>query len=157
RDIRWPSSSPRRWGCSGREVTFEDRRPSRAGCRRGGGCMSRRRPELFLFATFLAVSTSPVLAQGPDTPDPGARDARRAAVNASLPQEFGPLCCSILQIPSAAFQNFQTFWSPAAGGYLYPVDPGPSYSWAPVQLPTGVVVTFIDLYYDDTDGSNNID
>jgi hypothetical protein len=109
------------------------------------------------FSLLLAVTASAALAQAAGAPDPGSRDARRAAVNASLPEEFGPLCCSILQIPAAACQNFQTFWSPAGGGYLYPVDPGSSYCWAPVELPTGVVVTFIDLYYDDTDASSDVD
>src|SRR6185369_1846696 len=99
----------------------------------------------------LVLGSSAALAQAAGAADPGSRDARRAAVNATLPDDFGPACCSILQIPAAACQNFQTFWSPAGGGYLYPVDPGSSFCWAPVELPTGVVVTFIDLYYDDTD------
>ena len=42
-------------------------------------------------------------------------------------------------------------------GYLYPsVYTGPKQFWAPVQLPTGAHVVFLDLYYYDTEAASDL-
>ncbi len=69
------------------------------------------------------------------------------------PDYFGTACCQIMQIPAAAF-------SPLAGavaatssfGYLFSNDAF-AYFWAPVILPTGARIVFLDLYYYDNSGT----
>lgn len=102
-------------------------------------------------------------AQGvPSRPNGSAAEHRRervaavAALHRSIgrPDLAGLQCCSILQIPAAAF-------APTSSGVTYQHD-GNGYIhaltlslndpefWAPVQLPTGSVVVYLDLYYHDT-------
>jgi hypothetical protein len=108
-----------------------------------------------LFATLLASFLAEIaMAQGlgPPSRDSAAiakDEERRALVNRGLPAEFGPLCCSILQIPASAFQTWEGGWTWSSTGYLY--SPIAGTAWAPVQLPTGSVVAYLDLYYDDQD------
>lgn len=69
------------------------------------------------------------------------------------PNDFGTDCCQILQIPAAAFSTVDG--AVAAGesslGYLYPSSFGGTFDfWAPVLLPTGARIVFLDLYYYDT-------
>ncbi len=71
----------------------------------------------------------------------------------SDPDYFGTDCCQIMQIPAAAFSPFDG--AVAAGestlGYLYASAFGGFYDfWAPVILPTGARIVFLDLYYYDT-------
>ncbi len=68
------------------------------------------------------------------------------------PDYFGTDCCQIMQIPAAAFtptdgaEGASTIY-----GYLYPSSFGGPYDfWAPVILPTGARIVFLDLYYEDT-------
>jgi hypothetical protein len=114
-----------------------------------------------LFAALVAGFLARIaMAQGlgPPSRDSAAiakDEERRALVNRGLPAEFGPLCCSILQIPASAFQAVSGAgsWVWSSTGYLY--APPFGISWAPVQLPTGSVVAYLDLYYDDQDPSQD--
>ncbi len=114
---------------------------------------------LALSAVVVGIATQ-ARAQAVGAPDPTSEASmaeRRAAVLRNAPSEFGLSCCSILQIPAAACQPFGGItFSASAGGYLYP-SAGPSICWAPVELPTGVIVVFIDLYFDDSDVGSDID
>lgn len=83
----------------------------------------------------------------------------RASHGGLGPEHFGVQCCQITQIPAAAF-------TPADGelwrgvndfpflGYIYPASGG--VLWAPVQLPSGVEIVFLDLYYYDSEDLNSI-
>jgi hypothetical protein len=78
------------------------------------------------------------------------------------PRDYGVDNINILQIPAAAFV-------PTSSQIGYQFDPTFGYLWAtsntsglntvfqaPVTLPTGSLITFVDLYYDDADASNDI-
>jgi hypothetical protein len=76
------------------------------------------------------------------------------------PEQFGAQCCQITQVPSAAFVPFNggETWSSAGFGYIYPstLTPGSVQLWAPVLLPSGVEIQFVDLFYYDSDAVNDI-
>jgi hypothetical protein len=86
----------------------------------------------------------------------------RETHNGASPEEFGIQCCQITQIPISAFTNFSNgeVWEaePFLFGFKYPVAFGTQLFslWAPVQLPSGVVIAFVDLYYYDIDAANDI-
>lgn len=120
-----------------------------------------------------ATETSTGLAMS-QTMSPGARSAMEAridAVNTRFreehgghdPSEFGLQCCQITQIPAAAFSlrdpaNFS--YSFTGPGYMY-LSSGSITSvaqfWAPVTLPTGALVSYLDLYYWDNNPSFNME
>jgi hypothetical protein len=79
----------------------------------------------------------------------------RASHGGMRPEQFGVQCCQVTQIPAAAFtpQGAGETWSTTLFGYIYPVTfgSGPYNLWAPVMLPSGVEIQFLDLYYYDTD------
>ena len=135
----------------------------------------------FVIGLALVSIASMAIAAGPDhpvrsstaTPSGSAAQIRQAKIdafnahfrathNGAAPEQFGIQCCQITQIPVSAFTSWNNgeAWDQESfgQGYKYPVTfGGDSYSlWAPVQLPSGVVVTFVDLYYYDLDPSFNI-
>jgi hypothetical protein len=71
------------------------------------------------------------------------------------PEQFGVQCCQITQIPSGAFVPVgDALWVALAYGYKYRQS-GASVN-AVVQLPSGVEIQFLDLYYYDADPVNDI-
>jgi hypothetical protein len=85
------------------------------------------------------------------------RAARLAGI--AGPNSFGIACCQITQIPAAAFHPVVSAVpvGDTSLGYLYPSAFGGTYDfWAPVILPSGVHLKYIDLYYYDTDATNDV-
>ncbi len=73
------------------------------------------------------------------------------------PEQFGAQCCQITQIPAAAFTpTAGSTWSDVANGYLYRSSGSSLSVWAPVQLPSGVEIEYVDLYYYDVDPADDI-
>jgi hypothetical protein len=74
------------------------------------------------------------------------------------PEQFGVQCCQITQIPSAAFtpQAASPGWASNVFGYVYQSDDSSSGVGAPVQLPTGAEIEYLNLYYYDGDATNDI-
>ena len=95
-------------------------------------------------ATEIAVPAGP---QGPGTQE--------------SPADFGTKI-NILQIPASAFQPrcSALAYNYNGSGYMSvtnnPCNFASEVMWAPVTLPTGALVQFLDLYYDDTDAANDI-
>jgi len=70
------------------------------------------------------------------------------------PRDYGVGNVNILQIPAAAFVPFNTTWTHDANGYFFPVTSSTiAHAWAPLQLPSGASIQYVDLYYDDTDAT----
>jgi hypothetical protein len=108
----------------------------------------------------LLASVFPGLAQAqapqasaPDSPA-AIHQRQKAALAGYLPSDFGPNCCAILQIPAAAFHPLGGWGSWSNTGYVYAT--GGTTAIAPVQLPTGSIIVYLDLYYDDTDPSSDM-
>jgi hypothetical protein len=74
------------------------------------------------------------------------------------PGAFGTTGDSLLNIPAAAFvpRGSAIAWTYAGAGYIYQTSDFIEPFWAPVDLPTGAVVTGIGLYFDDTDADDDI-
>jgi hypothetical protein len=124
--------------------------------------MSSRARLLALLAAglgFASSSSAQWVVAHPPHPDPAAQAAAAARQRevASHPEQFGLLCCQILQVPAAAFSLID----PAVDGTMTE-GTGTAYEtlnagsfdakvWAPLTLPTGVVIDFLDLYYYDLD------
>jgi hypothetical protein len=88
-----------------------------------------------------------------------AEAAFRATHGGRAPEEFGLQCCQITQIPAQAFvpETGGGFWELQLGLYIARTTVGASsLLWAPVSLPTGTYIVYLDLYYKDTDPANNI-
>src|SRR5262249_34048782 len=112
---------------------------------------------------------APALSQ-PQTASPSDRQAaaehrrqRVEAANALLQVRgqtlpAGPLCCTILQIPAAAFHPFSSAvtWAYDGNGYVHALTLGSDiYQFrAPVSLPTGTLIMYLDLYYYNNTTSN---
>jgi hypothetical protein len=81
----------------------------------------------------------------------------RASHGGMDPEQFGVQCCQVTQIPAAAFSwpGGGAWGGDASLGYIFPVA-APLKLWAPVMLPSGVELEFLDLYYYDDDAANNI-
>ena len=78
----------------------------------------------------------------------------RAAHGGMGPEQFGVQCCQITQIPAAAFTptSGDDVWIYTAAGYMSPDSVYlPTNLQAPVMLPSGVEIQFMDLYYYDLD------
>ena len=73
------------------------------------------------------------------------------------PEQFGAQCCQITQIHAADFTTFSDPWLFFDDGYLYR-SAGSVFGdeWTPVQLPSGVEIEYLDLYYYDSDVANDI-
>ena len=105
-----------------------------------------------LAVAVVALATSAAWAVGPEGADPGA-SAPPGAVGADVGTGW-----NILQIPAAAF-------TPRGGsngdysGFGYITWAGPQFSafWAPVFLPSGVGIGYLNLYAYDTNTSNDIE
>ena len=76
------------------------------------------------------------------------------------PEQFGVQCCQIMQIPAAAFAPYhdEPEWANDFNGLGYRFRGGNASSrlWAPVLLPSGVEIQYLDLYYYDIDPANDI-
>ncbi|HEY7574865.1 MAG TPA: S-layer homology domain-containing protein [Thermoanaerobaculia bacterium] len=76
---------------------------------------------------------------------------------APTPHDYGVGNVNILQIPAAAFlPTLGGAWTFDANFYFLPATAGAVYALAPVQLPTGSKITHLGVYYDDTDGTNDV-
>jgi hypothetical protein len=72
------------------------------------------------------------------------------------PRDYGAGNINILQIPAAAFVPFNTTWTHDSNGYFFPVTSSLiAHAWAPLELPSGASIEYVDLYYDDTDATND--
>ncbi len=73
------------------------------------------------------------------------------------PEQFGLQCCQITQIPAAAFEEGQPGggWVPSLNGYVFRTASS-SVLWAPVLLPSGVEIQFLDLFHYDSNTTHNI-
>ncbi len=72
------------------------------------------------------------------------------------PRDYGAGNINILQIPAAAFVPFDTTWTHDSWGYFYPTSTNiNAHAWAPLSLPSGANIEYVDLYYDDIDGTND--
>lgn len=105
-----------------------------------------------------------VFAQSPALPNLDVSPSGAGAVSqadvashrAVLPKDYGVGNINILQIPAAAFVPFNTTWTHDDFGYFFPTTDNPiAHAWAPITLPSGSSILFIDLYYNDTDASND--
>jgi S-layer family protein len=96
-----------------------------------------------------------------------AMNERTEAVNAKFraahgglgPEQFGLQCCQITQFPAASFTTKGPggHWDQLELDYLYRPSGSAAYSlWAPVLLPTGVEIEYLDLYYSDSNSSFDI-
>ncbi len=126
-----------------------------------------------LLTATLAVAQGapPAAAPAPPSQSPAARAALAARVeefNARFrethgglgPEQFGIQCCQILQIPAAAFtpRSAGEAWSYDANGYMHASTFGTDDDdlWAPVMLPTGSLISWVGLYYFDTNPTYDI-
>jgi len=115
-----------------------------------------------------AVSSLAWLAAAPVCAAPGdSPAAARLADNPqrllrASPRDFGVGTVNILQIPAAAFSPVSTgvsFARDFTNGYLYCSGNTTGVTtvfWAPVSLPTGSLIGFVDLYYYDADASRDM-
>lgn len=74
-------------------------------------------------------------------------------------REFGSATVNIMQIPAASFRPEYSSgkFSWTSVGYFGPdSDSGSGYLWAPLVLPTGVRVCWMNAYYSNTNPSANI-
>ena len=82
----------------------------------------------------------------------------RASHGGKDPEQFGLQCCQITQIPAAAFNPlFNDAWDYTGFGYYYHVSGASNTLEAPVQLPTGVEIEYLDLYYYDASTTHDLD
>jgi len=124
---------------------------------------------LFLISASAAAQMGPTMETSALLASPGVSpEARKAitdrveAVHAKFraahggmgPEQFGVQCCQITQIPAAAFTptSGDDIWVDTAFGYISPDSVFLPYNLrAPVILPSGVEIQFLDLYYYDAD------
>lgn len=93
-----------------------------------------------------------------DAPPPArpAPDIQRdfAAGKHVSPRDYGAGNINILQIPAAAFVPFNCTWTHDNNGYFYPsLSSINVHGWAPLQLPSGAQIQYVDLYYTDGDST----
>jgi hypothetical protein len=96
-------------------------------------------------------------------PDPGVQAAAAEAQRAILagPNQFGTRCCQILQLPESAFHSVDAtaYGSPTYFPYGYLAPMGGSVVaavMAPVILPSGAGLDFLDLFFYDNDANADI-
>lgn len=89
----------------------------------------------------------------------GSQQAIHARRALQAPDQFGTQCCQVLQIPAAAFTPISGAVPTNSGSsddpYVYVSAYGTSFYdlWAPVTLPTGAALDYVDLFYYDADSS----
>lgn len=122
--------------------------------------MERIRPRNLFGCLVLFAAAVSVHAQAPGSEiDLPARPSGPQAPQS--PSDFGTKI-NILQIPAAAFQPRCSGqgYDYSGSGYIYATNNVCTFFnevlWAPVTLPTGAQILFLDLYYDDTDATNDI-
>jgi hypothetical protein len=110
-----------------------------------------------------SVSGAQVFVHG-NHPDPAAQEAAAARQRAirEHPDQFGTACCQVLQIPASSFVPIDRgiageLGVGQSGGYAQIYGGSVAAEvWAPLTLPTGVGVDFLDLYYYDNDATWDI-
>ena len=96
----------------------------------------------------------------------GAKSLPAAQGRPTTPNDFGP-GSFILPIPAADFRPICNYtgisYDVTYNGYIYLVGGSPTGGcslagtfWAPVQLPSGALITKLGLYYDDTDVNEDV-
>jgi hypothetical protein len=112
-------------------------------------------------AAHAQIPASPVHSARPDPAVQEAAAARQREILAH-PEQYGTNCCQILQVPASAFTVIDAAadgtMSEGTGTGYATLNPGSFFTrvWAPLTLPTGVVIDFLDLYYYDTDPVGDI-
>ncbi|HDH04199.1 MAG TPA: S-layer homology domain-containing protein [Nitrospirae bacterium] len=113
-----------------------------------------------ILVVILCFTVSPVFAfdSGPGSEEIGPAGPGVASPfppQSPLPNVFGTHD-NILQIPASAFRprDGSAYSNYSGSGYMYPSASGTW--WAPVTLPAGANVSFLDLYFSDTNASSNI-
>jgi len=104
-------------------------------------------------ASGVLLAASLGLAEGPD-------DGSSPSL-AENPKIFGAQCCATLQIPASAFvpRSSGVTYAYDSVGYVYVTSNGPladEQLWAPVQLPTGVQILSVELFYFDANPSTDM-
>jgi len=96
----------------------------------------------------------PILdAPPPSRPAPDIQKDFAAGKHVS-PRDYGVGNVNILQIPAAAFVPFLTAWTHDGNGYFFPAASNIfAHAWAPLQLPSGALIEYVDLYYSDGDST----
>src|SRR5262249_25926356 len=95
------------------------------------------------------------------THEPAAGQDSAPSQRPPTPRDFGVGNANILQIPASAFMptSSKVDWASDANGYLYATSNTSGYNgvfWAPVQLPTGAVISYVDFYSYDNDATNDM-
>jgi S-layer homology domain len=98
------------------------------------------------------------------TSDQSGVDAAAAQANLvanPIPSEFGTSSISILQIPAVAFRarkRAATLDIDTSEGTIFPGEATSNWFdyWAPVDLPAGVLISWMDLYACDSNATNHV-
>jgi hypothetical protein len=107
----------------------------------------------------LAGAASTAAADHPPAPVTKVPPVDQKTWEASQTREFGATTINIMQIPAAAFRSEYSAgkFSWADFGYFGPdSDSGSGYLWAPVTIPTGVKLLYMNGYYQDTNASADV-
>ncbi|HEY7111780.1 MAG TPA: S-layer homology domain-containing protein [Thermoanaerobaculia bacterium] len=92
----------------------------------------------------------------PTRPEPDIQADFRAGKHVS-PRDYGVGNVNILQIPAAAFVPFNGTWTHDDKGYFSTTGSNfNAHGWAPLQLPSGANIQYVDVYYNDTDGDYDL-
>jgi len=88
--------------------------------------------------------------------DDSAMEKLRARLKSA--EHYGTECCQMLSIPAAAFMPRENSvqYSQNDNGYTGVVFDRERPMWAPVSLPTGAVLDYIDFYYSDVEPDSAI-
>lgn len=113
--------------------------------------------------TSFAIPLSVARADTPEMRNPIATQAPATEADQLLTlrsREFGTAQPNVMQIPAAAFHPENTsgavfsyksymYWGPSTGNTS-------GYAWAPLFLPTGASIRYMDLYYNDTNATEDL-
>jgi len=118
-------------------------------------------PFLFLLSATSQAQFVPNAAEPDPVAQAAAAESQQAILASSGPNQFGTQCCQILQLPESAFHSADAnaYGSPEflPYGYLAPMTgAAAAIVMAPVILPSGVGLDFLDLFFYDNDPSNDI-
>jgi S-layer homology domain len=105
-------------------------------------------------ASCLLIGT--MIVSAADLGAESAMEKLRASLKSA--EQYGTECCQMLSIPAAAFlpRDNSVQFSGSDNGYTGVLFEVERPMWAPVNLPTGAVLDFIDLYYSDSEANSDI-
>lgn len=110
---------------------------------------------MLLAGALPAQSAPPLPLGGDDVGRPASGGAQGS--HPGGPRDYGTGSVNILQIPAAAFVPFNTTWTHDSAGYFFPTSSSLlAHAWAPVSLPSGSQINYIDVYYADTDATYDV-